>query len=65
MSATTQTPLQREEATTIFEKGAPGRRAFSCPEMDVPVVRGLLPDRLRRSEPPRLPEVSEPELVRH
>jgi glycine dehydrogenase subunit 2 len=65
MSATTQTPLQREEATTIFEKGAPGRRAFSCPEMDVPVVDGLLPDGLRRGDPPRLPEVSEPELVRH
>jgi glycine dehydrogenase subunit 2 len=65
MSATTQTPLQREEATTIFEKGAPGRRAFSCPEMDVPVIDGLLPDGLRRGDPPRLPEVSEPELVRH
>jgi glycine dehydrogenase subunit 2 len=65
MSATTQTPLQREEATTIFEKGAPARRAFSCPEMDVPVVDGLLPDGLRRADPPRLPEVSEPELVRH
>ena len=25
----------------------------------------LLPERLRRSEPPRLPEVSEPEIVRH
>jgi glycine dehydrogenase subunit 2 len=65
MSAATETPLQREEATTIFEKGAPGRRAFSCPAMDVPEVEGLLPDALRRSEPPRLPEVSEPELVRH
>ena len=65
MSAATETPLQREAATTIFEKGAPGRRAFTCPEMDVPVVDGLLPDALRRSEPPRLPEVSEPELVRH
>jgi glycine dehydrogenase subunit 2 len=50
---------------TIFEKGAPGRRAFTCPELDVPEVEGLLPDALRRSEPPRLPEVSEPELVRH
>ena len=58
MSATTDTPLQREEATTIFEKGAPGRRAFSCPPMDVPEVRGLLPDALRRQHPPRLPEVS-------
>jgi glycine dehydrogenase subunit 2 len=51
--------------TTIFEKGAPGRRAFTCPELDVPHVDDLLPERLRRSKPPRLPEVSEPELVRH
>jgi glycine dehydrogenase subunit 2 len=50
---------------TIFEKGAPGRRAFTCPQLDVPHVDGLLPDRLRRSREPRLPEVSEPELVRH
>jgi glycine dehydrogenase subunit 2 len=65
MSATAETPLQREAATTIFEKGAAGRRAFACPELDVPEVEGLLPDALRRSDPPRLPEVSEPELVRH
>ncbi len=57
--------MQREHAVTIFEKGAPGRRAFACPELDVPEVDGLLPDRFRRAEPPRLPEVSEPELVRH
>jgi glycine dehydrogenase subunit 2 len=50
---------------TIFEKGAPGRRAFTCPDLDVPHVDGLLPERFRRSQPPRLPEVSEPELVRH
>jgi glycine cleavage system P protein (glycine dehydrogenase) subunit 2 len=65
MTAATETPLQRETATTIFEKGAPGRRAFACPELDVPAVDGLLPDALRRERPPRLPEVSEPELVRH
>jgi glycine dehydrogenase subunit 2 len=53
------------EVKTIFEKGAPGRRAFACPALDVPRVDGLLPDAFRRSEPPRLPEVSEPELVRH
>jgi glycine cleavage system P protein (glycine dehydrogenase) subunit 2 len=53
------------ETLTIFEKGAPGRRAFSCPELDVPQVDGLLPEGLRRSQEPRLPEVSEPELVRH
>jgi glycine dehydrogenase subunit 2 len=59
------TPLQREAATTIFEKGAPGRRAFACPALDVPEAGEALPQRFRRSQPPRLPEVSEPELVRH
>jgi glycine dehydrogenase subunit 2 len=58
-------PQQRDHATTIFEKGAPGRRAFTAPALDVPEVDGLLPAALRRTEPPRLPEVSEPELVRH
>ncbi|HTU78745.1 MAG TPA: aminomethyl-transferring glycine dehydrogenase subunit GcvPB [Solirubrobacteraceae bacterium] len=54
-------------ARTIFQKGAPGRRAFTCPPLDVPVtdVSQLLPERFRRRQPPRLPEVSEPELVRH
>src|SRR5437762_536492 len=50
---------------TVFEKGAPGRRAFVCPELDVPARDGLLPERFRRAEPPRLPELSEPEIVRH
>jgi len=53
------------DTRTVFEKGATGRRAFVCPEMDVPQVDGLLPERLRRSEPPALPELSEPEIVRH
>ncbi len=63
----TETPLQRELARTIFEKGSPGRRAFVCPELDVPEVdpEQLLPARFRRAEPPRLPELSEPEIVRH
>jgi glycine dehydrogenase subunit 2 len=59
------TPMQRSEVKTIFEKGSPGRRAFDCPKLDVPVCDGLLPDAFRRSAPARLPEVSEPELVRH
>jgi glycine dehydrogenase subunit 2 len=56
-----------EETLTIFQKGAPGRQAFQCPEPDVPHVDPdrLLPAHLRRREPPRLPEVSEPEIVRH
>jgi glycine dehydrogenase subunit 2 len=62
-----QTPMQRDGARTIFQKGAPGRRAFVCPDMDVPAVdvSELLPERFRRVQPPRLPEVSEPEIVRH
>jgi glycine dehydrogenase subunit 2 len=54
-------------ARTIFEKGAPGRRAFVCPQIDVPPAdpEQLLPARHRRAQPPQLPEVSEPELVRH
>jgi glycine dehydrogenase subunit 2 len=60
-------PLQRERATTIFQKGAPGRRAFVCPPRDVPEpdAESVLPARFRRTQPARLPEVSEPEIVRH
>jgi glycine dehydrogenase subunit 2 len=60
-------PLQRERATTIFQKGAPGRRAFVCPPLDVPAADAdeLLPRRFRRARPARLPELSEPEIVRH
>jgi glycine dehydrogenase subunit 2 len=59
------TPQQRERATTIFEKGAEGRRAFAAPELDVPHVDGLIPDGMRRARPPLLPEATEPEIVRH
>jgi glycine dehydrogenase subunit 2 len=52
---------------TIFERSKPGRRAFVAPPLDVPErpLDDLLPARLQRREPPRLPEVSEPEIVRH
>ncbi|HWX96272.1 MAG TPA: aminomethyl-transferring glycine dehydrogenase subunit GcvPB [Solirubrobacteraceae bacterium] len=65
--ATGATPQQRDPARTIFEKGAPGRRAFVAPALDVPAVdvSELLPERFRRVQAPRLPEVSEPEIVRH
>ncbi|CAB4872485.1 unannotated protein [freshwater metagenome] len=61
------TPMQREPAVTIFEKGAAGRRAFVAPESGVPQrdPEELLEPRLRRRTPAALPQVSEPELVRH
>jgi glycine dehydrogenase subunit 2 len=47
----------------IYEKSKSGRRAGRIPQPDVPAVS--LPASLRRKSPPRLPEISEPELVRH
>jgi glycine dehydrogenase subunit 2 len=60
-------PRGDDQARTIFQKGAPGRRAFVCPELDVPSVPAdeLRPRGFRRAQEPRLPEVSEPEIVRH
>jgi glycine dehydrogenase subunit 2 len=59
--------MQRDRAATIFEKGKPGRRAFTPPAVDVPErpLDELIPRALRRKQPARLPELSEPEIVRH
>ncbi len=56
-----------DDELTIYERSRPGRRAFVAPALDVPErpLDELLSPELRRSEPPRLPEVSEPEIVRH
>jgi glycine dehydrogenase subunit 2 len=55
------------ETLTIWERSVEGRRAFTPPAEEVPEVpmEELLPDWARRSEPADLPEVSEPEIVRH
>ena len=60
-------PLQRDPVVTIYERSVPGRRAFVAPPLDVPArpLDELLPAHLRRREPAKLPEVSEPEIVRH
>ncbi|MGZ4319629.1 MAG: aminomethyl-transferring glycine dehydrogenase subunit GcvPB, partial [Gaiellaceae bacterium] len=47
----------------IFEKSRPGRRAGRLPAHGLPVPD--VPAQLRRAEPPRLPEIAEPDLVRH
>jgi glycine dehydrogenase subunit 2 len=56
-----------DDELSIYERSKPGRRAFTPPALDVPgrPLDELLPAALRRSAPPRLPEVSEPEIVRH
>jgi glycine cleavage system P protein (glycine dehydrogenase) subunit 2 len=47
----------------IFEKSQAGRRGGELPRYDLPPAG--VPEDLRRSEPPRLPELAEPELLRH
>ncbi len=56
-----------DDQLTIYERSKTGRRAFVAPALDVPEhpLDDLIPARLRRREAPRLPEVSEPEIVRH
>ena len=50
----------------IFEQGAPGRSGASLSTESLPVVDAhAVFGKMARSEPPRLPEVSEPEVVRH
>jgi len=52
---------------TIFERSQPGRRSARLPAPDVPErpLDDLLPAELRRADAPGLPELAEPELVRH
>ena len=47
----------------IFEKSQAGRRGGDLPNYDLPPAK--VPDALRRETPPRLPELAEPEIVRH
>ncbi len=47
----------------IYEKSRPGRRGIGVPKPDLPVPE--VPPELRRKEPPRLPELAEPEVLRH
>jgi glycine dehydrogenase subunit 2 len=47
----------------IFEKSQPGRRAGVLPRYELPAAE--VPEGLRRAEPPRLPEIAEPEIMRH
>ncbi|MBS1884672.1 MAG: aminomethyl-transferring glycine dehydrogenase subunit GcvPB, partial [Actinobacteria bacterium] len=59
--------MQKERARTIYERSKSGRRAAAIPAASVPEtpISELIPSNLLRSEPPNLPEVAEPEIVRH
>ncbi len=51
----------------IFEKSSPGRRCFILPACDVPdkPITKFIPQNLLRKQYPKLPEVSEIDVVRH
>jgi glycine dehydrogenase subunit 2 len=48
----------------IYERSQAGRRASSVPDPGLE-AGAAIPEHLQRSQPPRLPELAEPELVRH
>jgi glycine dehydrogenase subunit 2 len=47
----------------IYEQSQPGRRGLAIPRPDLPVP--AIPADLARKTPPRLPELAEPEVLRH
>lgn len=57
----------RGSVPLIFEQGAPGRRAYKLPELDVEeqALTDLIPEEHVRTDAADLPEVSELEAVRH
>jgi glycine dehydrogenase subunit 2 len=51
----------------IFEKSIPERQGFTMPVCDVPIreLSSLLPKNMLRIRPAALPEITEPEVIRH
>lgn len=56
-----------KEKALIFELSRPGRKAYSLPPCDVPEekIDKMVPAEYLRTVSPELPEVSEPDAVRH
>ncbi|HUB00254.1 MAG TPA: aminomethyl-transferring glycine dehydrogenase subunit GcvPB [Terracidiphilus sp.] len=59
-------PHQTQNESLVFEKSAPGKRAYKMPPLDVPAVnaKAVLGATLRDA-PALLPELSEIEIIRH
>lgn len=66
MTSTTPPGLHPASEPTIFERSRPGRRSSRFGSgVDIDAIASTVPDELRRTDPPALPEVAEPTLVRH
>ena len=59
-------PHQTQNEGLVFEKSAPGKRAYKLPPLDVPAVdaKSLLRE-THRADAAELPELSEIEIIRH
>ncbi|MED4038079.1 aminomethyl-transferring glycine dehydrogenase subunit GcvPB [Niallia taxi] len=59
--------MMHKHQPLIFENSTPGRIGYSLPKMDIPEldVSELIPADYIRSEPAKLPEVSELDIMRH
>ncbi len=57
----------RQAMRLLFELSKPGRRGAKLPASDVPdrPIDQLVPAEFLASEPPQLPELTEPDVVRH
>ena len=57
----------RQATELLFELSQPGRRGARLPQCDVPLrpLDELIPAETIAAEPPDLPELAEPDVVRH
>lgn len=60
---TANTGLVHEERL-LFERSVSGRRGYKLPSLDVPEISSITGVKARSSDP-RLPELSEPDVIRH
>jgi glycine dehydrogenase subunit 2 len=59
-------PHQTQNEALLFEKSAPGKRAYKMPPLDVPAVDAKTAlGAAFRTDSPGLPELSEIEIIRH
>ncbi|MCB2231247.1 aminomethyl-transferring glycine dehydrogenase subunit GcvPB [bacterium] len=56
-----------EKKQLIYEKSAPGRRGYSLPDTErtADAILGDIPEKFRRTDDARLPEVTEGQVMRH
>jgi len=61
----------RWDEPTVFELGSPGRKGYTLPKLEKEIVEAIenpekiIPEKMRRKNPPKLPELSEVEVARH